>query len=68
MLISTVYCCWIDSRSNSGFRGVFAGFWSLKCWKIWVSAILIAISLKVARDQDEQIPDLGEVDRDQVGC
>ena len=36
--------------------------------KIWVSAILIAISLKVARDQDEQIPDLGEVDRDQVEC
>ena len=68
MLISTVYCCWIDLGLNSGFRGVFAGFWSLKCWKIWVSAILIAISLKVARDQDEQIPDLGEVDRDQVEC
>ena len=40
----------------------------MKFWEIWVSAILIAISLKVDRDQDEQIPDLGEVDRDQVEC
>ena len=68
MLISTVYCCWIDLGSNYGFRDVLIGFWSLNFWEIWVSAILIAISLKVARDQDEQIPDLGEVDRDLVEC
>ena len=45
--------------SNSGFRGVFAGFWSLKFWKIWVSAILIAIKMNVDRDHDEQIPRSG---------
>ena len=53
---------------NSGFRGDFAGFSCLDFWDFCVSAIRIAIRLKVDRDQDEQIPDLGEVDRDQVEC
>ena len=60
MFISIVCCCSIDLGSNSGFRDVFAGFWRLKFWDFWVSAILIAIRLKVDRDQDEQIPDLDE--------
>ena len=41
-------------------RGDFAGFSCLNFWDFWVSAILIAIRLKVDRDQDEQIPDLDE--------
>ena len=57
VFISIVCCCSIDLGSNSGFRDVFAGF---SCLKFWVSAILIAIRLKVDRDQDEQIPDLDE--------
>ena len=50
----------MDLGLNSGFMDVFAGFWCLKIWDFWVSAILIAIRLKVDRDQDEQIPDLDE--------
>ena len=46
----------------------------MKIWEFWVSAILIAISLKVDRDHDEQIPRFGRrliairlsVDRDQL--
>ena len=60
VFIIIVCCCYIDSGSNSGFRDVFSGFSCLKLWDFWVSAILIAIRLKVDRDQDEQIPDLDE--------
>ena len=59
---------------NSGFRGDFAGFSCLNFWDFWVSAILIAIRLKVDRDHDEQIPRSGRrliairlsVDRNQL--
>ena len=59
---------------NSGLRGDFAGFSCLNFWDFWVSAIVIAISLKVDRDHDEQISRSGRrlipirlsVDRDQL--
>lgn len=50
----------MNSGCNSGFRGKILEFSHLRLRFFWVSAILIAIRLKVDRDQDEQIPDLDE--------